>query len=134
MDFPATFAKSSSPAFVLGIGPTEEERIRQRWRDFKDVLLRFGNVGNTEMNFFIFFHLSRPSFLLIPLFSSSLFFPRPALSESFRILKSPFFIDFDESITDGPTDRPTDRRTRLLIEMRTHLKTSFRRREREPKE
>ena len=34
----------SSHAFVLGIGPTEEERIRQRWRDFTDVLLKFGDV------------------------------------------------------------------------------------------
>ena len=73
---------------------------------------------------FSFFHSPRPSFLLVPPSSSSLlppgpsFFPRPAMSKSFRICKRPFFIDFDESITDGPTDR----RTRPLMEMRTHLK------------
>ena len=54
-------------------------------------------------------------------------FGRPALSESFRIRKSPFSIDFDESITDrltdGQTNGPTDRRTRPLIEMRMHLET-----------
>ena len=34
------FAKSSTPAFVLGISPTEEERTRQRRRDFAVVLAR----------------------------------------------------------------------------------------------
>ena len=73
----------------------------------------------------------RPSFLLllVPLSSSSLFSPRPALSKSFRICKSPFFIDFDESITnrptdrptDGPTDRRTDGRARHLMEMRGRI-------------
>ncbi len=71
-------------------------------------------------NDFSFFLYPRPSFLLAPPSSSSLLpphpsFPRPALSESFRFRKSPFFINFDESITDGPTDRrtngPTDRPT-----------------------
>ena len=38
------FTKSSTPAFVLGIGPTEEERIHQRWRDLTIVLARFGYV------------------------------------------------------------------------------------------
>ena len=39
-----------------------------------------------------------PSFIFVPPSFSSLFFPRPALSKSFRIGKSPFFINFDESI------------------------------------
>ena len=39
-----SFAKSSTPAFVLGIGPMEEERIRQQKRDFTVVLARCGNV------------------------------------------------------------------------------------------
>ena len=64
----------------------------------------------------------RHSFLLVTPSSSSLFFPRPALSKSIRIRKSPFYINFDESITNRPTDQRTDRRTRPLIEMRTHLK------------
>ena len=78
---------------------------------------------------FSFFHSLpllpyRPfSFLLVPPSFSSLLLPRPALSKSCNIRKSPFFINFDESITDGPTDQPTDRRTRPLLEMRTHLKT-----------
>ena len=59
---------------------------------------------------------SRPSFLLVLPSSPSLpprpsFFPRPALSNSSRSSKSRFFIDFDESITDGPTNRPTNRPT-----------------------
>ena len=37
---------------------------------------------------------------------------------TFGIRKSPFFSDFDESITDRPTDQQTDGRTRPLIEMR----------------
>ena len=39
-----TFAKSSSPAFILGIGPTEEERVRQRKRDFAAVLTRSASL------------------------------------------------------------------------------------------
>ena len=50
----------------------------------------------------------RPSFFLVPPSSSSLLPPRPALSKSFRIRKSPFFIDFDESINDQPTNQPTN--------------------------
>ena len=53
----------------------------------------------------------RPSFLLVPPSSLFLFLPRPALSQSLRIHKRPFFIDFDESVTDGPTNGPTDGRT-----------------------
>ena len=34
---------------------------------------------------------------------------------------SPFFINFDESITDGRTDRPTDQRTDPIIEMRGRI-------------
>ena len=70
----------------------------------------------------------RPSFLLVPPSSSSLFLPRPALSISFRIRKWPFFIDLDESVTDGPTnqrtDQPTDGRTDKASyrDARTHLK------------
>ena len=56
---------------------------------------------------FSFFHSPRPSFLPVPP-SSSLFFPRSALSKSFRIRKSPFFIDFDKSITDRRTNQPTN--------------------------
>ena len=54
----------------------------------------------------------RPSFLLVPLSSLSLFLPRPELSESFRIRKRPFFTEFDESVTDRRTDGPTDRPTK----------------------
>ena len=53
----------------------------------------------------------RCSFLLVTPSSLSLFLPRPALSKSLRIHKRPFFIDFDESVTDRPTDGPTDRPT-----------------------
>ena len=38
------FAKSSTTAFVLGIGPTEEKQVRQRWQDLPIVLARFSNV------------------------------------------------------------------------------------------
>ena len=67
-------------------------------------------------NDFSFFLSPRPSFLLAPPSSSSLLpphpsFPRPALSKSFRIRKSPFFINFDESITDGRTDQVTNQPT-----------------------
>ena len=73
---------------------------------------------------FSFFHSPRPSFLPVPPSSPSLlpprssfllvtphpsFFPFPALSNSFTIRKGPFFIDFDESITDQRTDGPTDK-------------------------
>ena len=47
MHFPADARLLRShhlPHLLLGIGLTEEERIRQRWRDFTDVLLRFGDV------------------------------------------------------------------------------------------
>ena len=66
----------------------------------------------------------RPSFLLVPPSSLFLFLPRPALSQSLRIHKRPFFIDFDESVTNGPTDGPTDRRTDKASyrDARTHLK------------
>ena len=61
----------------------------------------------------------RCSFLLVPASSLSLlpprpsfFLPRPALSQSLRIHKRPFFIKFDESVTnrgrDGRTNAPTD--------------------------
>ena len=53
----------------------------------------------------------RPSFLLVSPSSSSLFFARPAgpaMFKSFRIRKSPFFINFDESMMDGRTDGPTN--------------------------
>ncbi len=66
----------------------------------------------------------RPSFLLVPPSSTSLFLPRPALSKSFSIRKRPVFIDLDESVTDGPTDRPTNGRTDKASyrDARTHLK------------
>ena len=67
----------------------------------------------------------RPSFLLVPPSSLFVFLPRPALSQSLRIHKRPFFIDFDESVTDRPTDGRTDQRTdgrtRPLIEMRRRI-------------
>ncbi len=47
MHFPADARLLRShhfPRLLLGIGLTEEERIRQRWRDFTDVLLRFDDV------------------------------------------------------------------------------------------
>ena len=50
----------------------------------------------------------RPSFLLVPPSSLFLFLPLPVLSRSLRIPKRPFFIGFDESVTDRPTDQPTD--------------------------
>ena len=53
----------------------------------------------------------RPSFLLVPPSSSTLFFHHPALSKSFKICKSQFFIDFDESIINQPTDQPTNQPT-----------------------
>ncbi len=53
----------------------------------------------------------RPSFLLVPPSSLFLFLPRPTLPQSLRIHKRPFFIDFDESVTDGRTDQRTDGRT-----------------------
>ena len=67
----------------------------------------------------------RPSFLLVPLSSLSLFLPRPELSESFRIRKRPFFTEFDESVTDQPTNGPTDQRTDKASyrDARTHLKS-----------
>ena len=55
----------------------------------------------------------RPSFLLVPPSSLFLFLPRPALSQSLRIHKRPFFIEFDKSVTDGPTNGPTDGLTLL---------------------
>ena len=43
--------------------------------------------------------------------------PRPAPSKSFRTRKRPFFIEFDENVTDrrthGPTNQPTDGQGRL---------------------
>ena len=62
----------------------------------------------------------RPSFLLVPPTSSSLFLPRPALSESFRIRKWPFFIDLDESVTDGRTNGRADKAS--YRDARRHLK------------
>ena len=56
-------------------------------------------------------HSSCPSFLLVPPPSSSLFLTRPAPSESFRIRKRPFFIDFDKSVTSRRTNRKTDQPT-----------------------
>ena len=53
----------------------------------------------------------RPSFLLVPPSSLFLFLPRLALSQSLRIHKRPFFIDFDESVTDGRTNQRTNQRT-----------------------
>ena len=49
--------------------------------------------------FFSFFSLTSSLHPLVPP-SSSLFFPRPALSKSSRIHKTPFFIDFDEDLID----------------------------------
>ena len=71
-------------------------------------------------------HSSCPSFLLVPPRpSSSLFLTRPAPSESFRIRKRPFFIDFDESVTDQPTNGRTNGRTDKASyrDARTHIKT-----------
>ena len=67
----------------------------------------------------------RPSFLLVHPYSSSLLPPRPSsfliqLSKLFRIRKRPFFIDFDESVTDQPTDPRTDKAS--YRDARTHLK------------
>ena len=73
----------------------------------------------------------RCSFLLVPPSSLFLFLPRPAQSQSFRIHKRPFFIDFDESVTDGRTNGPTNRRmvkasyrdARTYLKMKMHPKT-----------
>ena len=62
----------------------------------------------------------RPSCLLIPPSSSILFFPHPALSKSFGIHKSLFFLDFDKSITDQPTNQPTNRPTNGLMDKAAH--------------
>ena len=61
--------------------------------------------------------------LLVAPSSSSLLPPRPALSVSFSIRKRPFFIDFDESVTDQRTDRPTNGPTdrQPLVEMRERI-------------
>ena len=67
----------------------------------------------------------RPSFLLVPPSSLFLFLPLPALSQSLRTHKRPFFIDFYESVTDRPTNQPTDGRTDGRTDKdnaRTHLK------------
>ena len=65
----------------------------------------------------------RPSLLLVPPSFLFLFLPRPALSQSLH--KRPFFIDFDESVTEQPTDGRmdgrTNGRTRPLIEMRGRI-------------
>ena len=53
----------------------------------------------------------RPSFLLAPPSPLFLFLPRPALSQSLKIHKRPFFIDFDESVTNQRTNGRTDQRT-----------------------
>ena len=68
----------------------------------------------------------RPSFVLVLPSSSSLFLPRPALSKSFRIRNRPFFINFDESVTDQRTNGPTNGRTDKASyrDARTHLKRS----------
>ena len=69
----------------------------------------------------------RPSFLLVPPSSLFLFLPRPALSQSLRIHKRPFFIDFDESVTDQRTNGPTNGRTDKASyrDARTHLKRNL---------
>ncbi len=65
----------------------------------------------------------RPSFLLVPPSSLFLFLPRPALSQSLRIHKRPFFIEFDESVTDGRTDQRTDGTTDGRTNGRTDQRT-----------
>ena len=105
----------------------------------KDGRNKTAGVNDASLSHFFFFHhfynffifsLSsslfppRRSFLLVAPSSSSLFLPRPALSKSLRIHKRPFFIDFDESVTDGRTDQPTNQRTDKASyrDARTHLK------------
>ena len=61
----------------------------------------------------------RYSLPLVAPSSSSLFLPRPALSTAFRFRKRPFFIDFDESVTDGRTDGRTEKAS--YRDARTHL-------------
>ena len=62
----------------------------------------------------------RRSFLLVAPFSLFLFLHRPALSRSLRIHKRPFFIKFDESVTNQRTDGRTDKAS--CRDARTHLK------------
>ena len=74
------------------------------------------DASSSHFFIFLFFSLlvapsSSPSFLLVPPSPLFLFLPCPALSQSLRIHKRPFFIEFDESVTDGPTNRPTNRWT-----------------------
>ena len=87
-----------------------EQKNSQKWAKQGPARPMMRPLAN--FSFFIFQQLFHFFTLLVPP-SSSLFFPRPARSKSFRIRIS---------ITDGPTDRPTDQRTRPLIEMWTHLK------------
>ena len=65
---------------------------------------------------FQFLHSPRYSFLLAPPSPSSLFLPRLAMSKSLRIHKRQFFIDFDESVTDGRKDGPTNGPTNRLTD------------------
>ena len=57
---------------------------------------------------FSFFHSPRRCFLLAPPSSLFLFLPCPALSQLLRIHKRPFFIEFDESVTNQRTNEPTE--------------------------
>ena len=73
---------------------------------------------------FSFFNSHCRSFLLVPHSSLFILLPRPAVIQSFKIHKRPFFTEFDESVTDQRTDGRTDGRADKASyrDARTHLK------------
>ena len=77
------------------------------------MLLLFGLLGATNAVYTALF-LQLFTLLNAPFSMSLLSLPRPALSESFKIRKWPFFIDLDEAL-------PTDGQTTPLIEMRGRI-------------
>ena len=101
-----------------------------RFYDGKETVLQVTRPRGSTMrsratfsfSLFSFFDSPRPTFLLVPPSSSSLFLPRPAQFRSLKIRRS-FFIDSDESVSDQPTDQPTNRRTDKVSyrDARTHL-------------
>ena len=98
---------------AITMGQSKKWSIETRPSEANDASFSDFFIFHFFNNFFIFlttfsfFHSPLPPFLPVPPSSSSLLHPRPALSKSFRIRKSPSFIDFDESISAQRT--PTDK-------------------------